>query len=124
MASQQQKIPSPVIAVAGSSAPAPSSASTSPEYLVQFVHRHLDFRKCEFDSVLQSFSLQPQSVYKASTFDMLRPFLKCAFPSREVARSVANATVLVKNVYVLNGIGGTTEECVDDSKPFADKDTR
>ena len=101
-----------------------SNALSAPVYLVQFVHRHLDFRKCEFDSVIRTFSLQPPSVYKASTFDMLRPFLKCSFPSQEVARAVANATVLVKNIYVLNGVGGMTEECVNDSEPFADKDTR
>ncbi|GMH72138.1 hypothetical protein TrST_g763 [Triparma strigata] len=106
-----------------SASTASTATSTATQYLVHFVHRHLDFRKCDFDSSLIAQNLSPSSIYAASNFDMLRPFLICTFPDDETATKVAKSTVLIKHIYKVNSVGETTEDCVAKSKPFTSSPT-
>eukprot|EP00520_Triparma_pacifica_P001586 CAMPEP_0118672118 /NCGR_PEP_ID=MMETSP0785-20121206/22367_1 /TAXON_ID=91992 /ORGANISM="Bolidomonas pacifica, Strain CCMP 1866" /LENGTH=307 /DNA_ID=CAMNT_0006567053 /DNA_START=87 /DNA_END=1007 /DNA_ORIENTATION=+ len=93
----------------------PPLPPSTPLYLVHFVHRHLDFRMCEFDSSIHLSSLRPSDVYKRSTFSMIRPFLICTFPSDSLALEVVGRCVLVKGVGRLLGTGKNEKECRDNA---------
>ncbi|KAL5787677.1 hypothetical protein ACOSP7_004626 [Xanthoceras sorbifolium] len=81
-------------------------------YLCMFYHRLLDYRKAEVESLAEVFvgtgdGLEwrlPQHHHPDSPFHFVH------LPSEDVARSIANRSILVKGIYELWGEGSSYEE--------------
>ena len=69
---------------------------------------------CEFDSSISLSNLLPSSVYRRSTFDMVRPYLLCTFPSDSVAAEVCGRCVLVKCVSRVVTMGRSASICAEE----------
>ncbi|WCJ41973.1 hypothetical protein M5689_022807 [Euphorbia peplus] len=91
-------------------------------YLCVFYHRLLDYRKPEVESLAQLFgyseSLEwkiPQYHHKDSPFHFLN------LPDEDLARNMANRSILVKGIYELWGEGSSYEELEESIMSYPDE---
>ena len=68
------------------------------EYLAYFMHRHLDFRLAEADSLLEALGLPPAPGRWRQPYGGQRysPFWYLTLPSDEVARRLTQKSILLK----------------------------
>ncbi|XP_077251479.1 tRNA modification 11 protein [Tasmannia lanceolata] len=93
-------------------------------FLCVFFHRLLDFRRPEVESLAELFgeshnhSLEwklPENHHPDS------PFHFVSLPSEDIARNIANRSILVKGMYELWGQGSSYEELEEAVKSFSDE---
>ncbi|CAK4124506.1 unnamed protein product [Aphanomyces euteiches] len=82
------------------------------EYVVFFVHRHLDFRFPELDALLTMQSLRPEDCYTREQNPLSSPLVRVRLPSEAHAKFLSQRGILVKGVYEMWGQGKTYEELV------------
>ncbi|CAH9074685.1 unnamed protein product [Cuscuta epithymum] len=95
-------------------------------YLCVFYHRLLDFRKPEVESLAElfgAFNSQPRNIEwrLPEHYHPDSPFHFVSLPSEEIARNVANRSILVKGMYELWGEGSNYEELEDAIKSYPDE---
>ncbi|VFQ59074.1 unnamed protein product [Cuscuta campestris] len=96
-------------------------------YLCVFYHRLLDFRKPEVESLADLFGAFESDREKSLEWKLPEnyhtdsPFHFVNLPSEEIARNVANRSILVKGIYELWGEGNTYEELEDAIKNYPDE---
>lgn len=80
-------------------------------YLCVFFHRLLDYRKPEVESLAQLFGVHESLEWKLPEHHHPdSPFHFVNLPSDDIARSIANRSILVKGIYELWGEGSSYEE--------------
>ncbi|CAL9003436.1 unnamed protein product [Prunus brigantina] len=95
-------------------------------YLCVFFHRLLDYRKAEVESLAQLFSNEDQE-YQCLQWRLPllhhpdSPFHFVNLPSEDVAKSIANRSILVKGMYELWGEGGSYEELEECIRNYPDE---
>ncbi|KAF0688061.1 Aste57867_20285 [Aphanomyces stellatus] len=92
------------------------------EYLVFYVHRHLDFRFPELDALLTMQSLKPEDCYTRELNPLSSPLVHVKLPSEEHAKFLSQRGILVKGVYEMWGHGTTYDELVQSVDTFQEKD--
>lgn len=100
-------------------------------YLCVFFHRLLDYRKPEVESLAKLFGafddnqnddVHPQLQWKLPLHHHPdSPFHLVNLPSEEIARNIANRSILVKGMYELWGEGGSYEELKDSILSYPDE---
>ncbi|XP_048424575.1 tRNA (guanine(10)-N2)-methyltransferase homolog [Pyrus x bretschneideri] len=98
-------------------------------YLCMFYHRLLDYRKAEVESLAQLFANDEEDQYKTQRLKWRlplhhhpdSPFHFVDLPSEDVARNVANRSILVKGMYELWGEGGSYEELEEAIRSYPDE---
>ncbi|KAK0591191.1 hypothetical protein LWI29_036708 [Acer saccharum] len=91
-------------------------------YLCMFFHRLLDYRKAEVESLAELFGYVgdalewqlPQHHHPDSPFHFVN------LPSEDLARTIANRSILVKGIYEVWGEGGSYEELEEAIKNYPD----
>ncbi|OQR83483.1 tRNA guanosine-2'-O-methyltransferase [Achlya hypogyna] len=91
------------------------------EYLVFFVHRHLDFRFPELDALLTMQSLSPTECYSREANPLSSPLVHIKLPSEAHAKFLSQRGILVKGVYEIWGHGKTYDEVVKSVATFEDR---
>ncbi|OQS00641.1 tRNA guanosine-2'-O-methyltransferase [Thraustotheca clavata] len=91
------------------------------EYLVFFVHRHLDFRFPEIDALLTMQSLKPEDCYSREANPLSSPVVQIKLPSVEHAKFLSQRGILVKGVYEIWGHGKNYDEVVASVANFEDR---
>ncbi|KAJ4835828.1 hypothetical protein Tsubulata_033033 [Turnera subulata] len=88
-------------------------------YLCVFFHRLLDYRKPEVESLAQLFGVEESIEWKLPIHHHPdSPFHFVNLPSEDVARSIANRSILVKGMYELWGEGSSYEELEEAIKSY------
>ncbi|CAI9103957.1 OLC1v1002556C1 [Oldenlandia corymbosa var. corymbosa] len=97
-------------------------------YLCVFYHRLLDYRKPEVESLAELFGAFKEDPENKSLEWRLpenhhpdSPFHFVNLPSEEIARNVANRSILVKGIYELWGEGGSFEELEEAIRSYPDE---
>jgi len=89
-------------------------------FLVHFVHRHLDFRLPEFDTLLEMHGLSVSQCYDRELVNLDSPFLVVELPSEEIAAAVCSRAILIKRMLELWGKGLTVEACSQAVQSYPD----
>ncbi|KAL5982629.1 hypothetical protein ACLOJK_016704 [Asimina triloba] len=99
-------------------------------FLCVFYHRLLDYRRPEVEALAELFGAFPDSPPQdRSSLDWRlpqehhpdSPFHFVSLPSEEIARKVANRSILVKGIYELWGEGSSYEELEEAIKDYPDE---
>ncbi|XP_015089057.1 tRNA (guanine(10)-N2)-methyltransferase homolog [Solanum pennellii] len=98
-------------------------------YLCVFYHRLLDYRKPEVESLADLFSKDVTDLQCNSSLEWElpkhhhpdSPFHFVNLPSEEIARSVANRSILVKGIFELWGEGSNFEELEESIRSYPDE---
>ncbi|KAG5581010.1 hypothetical protein H5410_051637 [Solanum commersonii] len=98
-------------------------------YLCVFYHRLLDYRKPEVESLADLFSKGLTDLQCNGSLEWKlpkhhhpdSPFHFVNLPSEEIARSVANRSILVKGIFELWGEGSNFEELEESIKSYPDE---
>nr|GMC81325.1 tRNA (guanine(10)-N2)-methyltransferase homolog [Ipomoea batatas] len=101
-------------------------------YLCVFYHRLLDYRRPEVESLAQLFGAFDDDQRSGASEHYLEwrlpqhyhpdsPFHFVNLPSEEIARNVANRSILVKGIYELWGEGSSLEELEEAIKNYPDE---
>ncbi|KDO21217.1 hypothetical protein SPRG_13717 [Saprolegnia parasitica CBS 223.65] len=93
------------------------------EYLVFFVHRHLDFRFPELDALLTMQSLDPTACYSRDANPLSSPLVHIKLPSEAHAKFLSQRGILVKGVYEIWGHGQTYDQVVASVAAFEERTT-
>lgn len=98
-------------------------------FLCMFYHRLLDYRKPEVESLAELFGAFDLRDDKGRSLEWRlpenhhpdSPFHFVDLPSEEVARDIANRSILVKGIYELWGEGATFEELKESISGYPDE---
>ena len=88
-------------------------------YLCVFFHRLLDYRRAEVESLAEMLGVYsslewrlPENQHPDSPFHLVN------LPSEDVARNIANRSILVKGIYELWGEGSSLEQLEESIKSY------
>ncbi|XP_065850098.1 uncharacterized protein [Euphorbia lathyris] len=91
-------------------------------YLCVFFHRLLDYRKPEVEALAQLFGVSDSLEWKLPLYHHPdSPFHFVNLPNEDLARNIANRSILVKGIYELWGEGSSYEELEESIMSYPDE---